>query len=114
MKIYEIVTPVVAPIKPGTPQPAATTPAPGTPPAATTPAPGTTPPPIKPGTPAPTVTTGQPVKPGVPPPAVPGQPVAPTPPSPKIQQDMKSMSDQFTALKLKYDQLQKQILTPQA
>ena len=62
MKIYEIITPVAPPIKPGTPPP----------------------------------------------------PAAPATPTPKIQQDMKSMSDQFTALKLKYDQLQKQILTPQA
>ena len=62
MKIYEIITPVAPPIKPGTPPP----------------------------------------------------PAAPATPTPKMQQDLKSMSDQFTALKLKYDQLQKQILTPQA
>ena len=86
MKIYEIVTPVAPPIKPGTPPPPAV---PGTPPTAA---------PVKPGTP--------------PPPAAPGTP--PAAPTPKMQQDLKSMSDQFTALKLKYDQLQKQILTPQA
>ena len=87
MKIYEIVTPVAPPIKPGTPPPPAV---PGTPPPPAAP--------VKPGTP--------------PPPAAPGTP--PAAPTPKMQQDLKSMSDQFTALKLKYDQLQKQILTPQA
>ena len=85
MKIYEIVTPVAPPIKPGTPPPPAAL--------------GTPPPPAVPGT-----LTAAPVKPGTPPAA----------PTPKMQQDLKSMSDQFTALKLKYDQLQKQILTPQA
>ena len=94
MKIYEIVTPVAPPIKPGTPPPPAV--------------PGTPPPPAAPGTPP----TAAPVKPGTPPPAAPGTP--PAAPTPKMQQDLKSMSDQFTALKLKYDQLQKQILTPQA
>ena len=94
MKIYEIVTPVAPPIKPGTPPTAV---------------PGTPPPPAVPGTPP----TAAPVKPGTPPPpAAPGTP--PAAPTPKMQQDLKSMSDQFTALKLKYDQLQKQILTPQA
>ena len=87
MKIYEIVTPVAPPIKPGTPPPPAV---PGTPPPPAAP--------VKPGTP--------------PPPAAPGTP--PAAHTPKMQQDLKSMSDQFTALKLKYDQLQKQILTPQA
>ena len=91
MKIYEIITPVAPPIKPGTPPPPA--------------APGTPPPPAAPGTPP----AAAPVKPGTPPP-----PAAPATPTPKMQQDLKSMSDQFTALKLKYDQLQKQILTPQA
>ena len=99
MKIYEIVTPVAPPIKPGTPPPPAV---PGTPPPPAAP--------VKPGTPLP---PAAPVKPGTPPPpAAPGTP--PAAPTPKMQQDLKSMSDQFTALKLKYDQLQKQILTPQA
>ena len=35
-------------------------------------------------------------------------------PSPEVQQDMQAMSDQFNALKLKYDELQKQILNPAA
>jgi len=36
----------------------------------------------------------------------------PATPSPEIKQGMQAMSDQFNALKLKYDQLQKQILNP--
>ena len=39
---------------------------------------------------------------------------APAKPSPEVQQGMQAMSDQFNALKLKYDQLQKQILNPPA
>jgi len=73
-----------------------TQPAPGTPPAA--PAPGT-----PPAAPAP----------GAPPTAsAPGAP--PAKPSPEVQKDMQAMSDQFNALKLKYDQLQQQLLNPTA
>ena len=103
MKIYEIVTPVAPPIKPGTPPTAV----PGTPPPPAVPGTPPTAAPVKPGTPPPPAAPGTP-----PPPAAPGTP--PAAPTPKMQQDLKSMSDQFTALKLKYDQLQKQILTPQA
>jgi len=73
-----------------------------------------------------------PAAPGQQPPAAPGQPPgkpqqpslgnqqpnatasAPAKPSPEVQQGMQAMSDQFNALKLKYDQLQKQILNPVA
>ena len=80
----------------------------------------------QPGTPPPKSIPGQP--PAVPgkPPTTPGQPpqptlgnqqsnaTAPAKPSPEVQQDMQAMSDQFNALKLKYDELQKQILNPAA
>jgi len=79
----------------------------------------TSPPGQPPTTPGQTPPSGQP-------PTTPGQPsqptlgnqqpnattAAPSKPSPEVQQDMKSMSDQFNALKLKYDELQKQILNP--
>ena len=101
-------------------------------------------PPQQPGTPPPKPIPGQPPAPGQPPQAAPGQPqlnqqkpgqpqqpgtpqkpslgnqnpnaaaAAPAAPSPEIKQGMQAMSDQFNALKLKYDQLQKQILNPAA
>ena len=115
----------VLPQQPGTPPPK---PIPGQPPA---PAPGTPPPKPIPGQP-PAPAPGQPQpnqqKPGQPP-QQPGNPQtpslgnqnptgaaapAPAKPSPEVQQDMQAMSDQFNALKLKYDELQKQILNPAA
>ena len=90
-------------------------------------------PPAVPGKP-PTTSGQPPAVPGQPPavpgkpPTTPGQPLQPTlgnqqsnataaapaKPSPEVQQDMQAMSDQFNALKLKYDELQKQILNPAA
>ena len=90
-------------------------------------------PPAVPGKP-PTTPVQPPAVPGQPP-AVPGKPpttpgqlpqptlgnqqpnataAAPAKPSPEVQQGMQAMSDQFNALKLKYDELQKQILNPAA
>ena len=94
-------------------------------------------PPQQPGTPPPKPIPGQPAPaPGQPqpnqqklvqPPQQSGNPqtpslgnqnptgaAAPAKPSPEVQQDMQAMSDQFNALKLKYDELQKQILNPAA
>ena len=94
-------------------------------------------PPQQPGTPPPKPIPGQPPAPGQlqpnqqqpgQPPQPPGAPqkpslgnqnpnaaaTTPAAPSPEIKQGMQAMSDQFNALKLKYDQLQKQILNPTA
>jgi len=101
-----------APAVPGQPQPAAN---PNTPPQQQAPA--------VPGQPQPAAPTQQQnSQQAVPPPGKAPQPTlgnqqpnataTPATPSPEIKQGMQAMSDQFNALKLKYDQLQKQILNP--
>jgi len=95
----------VPPQQPGTPPPK---PIPGQPPA---PVPGQPQPnQQKPGQPP--QQPGNPQKPSLGNQNPTGATAAPAAPSPEIKQDMQAMSDQFNALKLKYDQLQKQILNP--